>query len=90
MAKTIDCKQSIDYKLWPALEGLETMKYKPAETLKEMYDDLFLKCMDQKGYLEKPDVEPYIVLQDWAFGKLTKREALKKLDKLNYIDWEVA
>lgn len=82
-------KKTIDYKLWPALEGLSTMKFKPAEDLQDIYEDLFLQAMSAKGLLENVDADAYMILQDWAFGKLTKREALYKLDRLDYIEWEV-
>jgi len=83
MAKTVD------YKLWPALEGLGSLKYRPVEDLNDLYEDLFSQAMKRNGNLIKSDAEAYIVLQDWAFGKLTKKEAYNKLDKLDYIEWEV-
>lgn len=83
MAKTITSK------LIPALEGIGSLKYRPLETLDDLYEELVQKAMGKGGRLEKSDSEAFIALQSWAFGKLTKHEAIKKLDKLDYITWEV-
>lgn len=87
MAKTIT--QTIDTKLCPGLFSSDTIKLRPSETLNDLYEELLDDCMKNGGQLEKPDSEAFIALQSWAFGKMTDREAYNKLDRLDYIMWEI-
>lgn len=86
MAKTIN---SIDYKLWPCLEGILDTKWKVSDDLNDLLEDLTLQANKNNGYLGEPDDQAYIVLQDWAIGKITKRQAINKLDRLDYLEWEM-
>lgn len=76
-------------KLIPALFSTGTIKMQPAESLEDLYDELLEKCMKQGGWLENVESKALIALQAWAFGKMTDREAYNKLDRLDYILWEV-
>lgn len=86
MAKKLD---TIDYKLWPCLEGILDLKWKPSDDLNDLLEDLTIKANRRNGFLEKPDDLAYIVLQDWAFGKITKKQAFNKLEALDYLEWEI-
>lgn len=76
-------------KLIPALFSTDKLKMRPSETLEELYEELLAQCMKQGGYLEKVPSEALIALQAWAFGKMSERETYNKLDKLDYILWEI-
>lgn len=69
------------------IEKLNAMKFKPAETLDEMYEDLLSEAMRNNGYSKNPDA--FKILQDHAFGVITKKEALRRLDRIDYVLWEV-
>lgn len=63
------------------------MRLEPCETLEEMYEDLLFEAMQNNGYSKSPVA--FKILQDYAFGKITKQEALKKLDRVDYVLWGV-
>lgn len=81
--------KTINTKLCPALFSTDTIKMQPAESLDDLYDELLEKCMKQGGWLENVDSEAFIALQAWSFGKAKANATYNKLDKLDYILWEI-